>query len=81
MAPDLARLDSGRGHAGLGGGYRAEAPGLSCVRLNRESEALETFALREKDNCAFAFVFPLCTTVRICRTCQQAREATSLPLS
>ena len=81
VAPDLTRLDSGRGHSGLWGGYRANVPGFPQMHVKRDSEAPSARALREKDNCAFAFLFPVCTTVRICLLCEQAREATGIPLS
>ena len=81
VAPDLTRLDSGRGHSGLWGGYLANVPRFPQMHVKRDSEAPLACALREKDNCAFAFLFPVCTTVRICLLCEQAREATGIPFS
>lgn len=48
VAPNLTTIDSGRGHVGLEGGYRAKEPGLTRVRLKRDSEALAAFALSGK---------------------------------
>lgn len=84
VAPDLTRLDSGRGHSGLrggrGGGYRANVLRLPQMHVKRDSEAPLARTLREEDTCAFAFPFPVCNTVKICRPCGQAREATGILL-
>lgn len=79
MPANLPRLNLGRGQAGLRGGYRAEEPNLSRVRLRRESEALEAFALMDKDNCAVAFLFPMCSIERISSSYKQTREAAGIP--
>ena len=78
--PDEVRLGSGPLGV-MGWGYLANVPRLPQMHVKRDSEAPSARALREKDNCAFAFLFPVCTTVRICLLCEQAREVTGIPFS
>lgn len=75
MAPDLTRLDSGRGHSGLGGGYLANVPRLPQMHVKRDSEAPLARALRKKTTARLLSSSPCALPcVSVCSASRHVRQ-------